>query len=134
MTFIKWFFDTFHGYDAFGRMSILGVFLYALTWPLVIFLIGRRYDEQFKENTALFFPFGNRRVWRIGMYAGNMLLQGFGLKFRPFTASYAVFQGYNLWKSAPRFERILVCIHLLPAILGILALCFYYMHKAIIYL
>ncbi len=128
MNFIIWVFKNSHGYDLLAFFCMLGILISFLTLPLMYFFIVGRFDPQFKDKTAFYFPYATSKWGRIGWYTGVMLVQGFGRKFQSKSVYKQVFDDYNLWKNASLFEKILVFVNLVPGIMAIIGSFIWYIH------
>lgn len=100
-----------------------------ILYPFVIFRLAKRFDLQFKDATEEFLPLANGLIGRTGWYEVTMIAQGLGKKIGSRTVYYVIFKNYNLWKIATVFDKILVVMHLIPALIAALIVACFYVHK-----
>ncbi len=124
------FLNSLHNFEeTTALICVIGMFIFGITWPFVLFFIGRRFDPEFRDFMIELFPLSYSKIGRVGWYSVVMFAQGCGRRYPPKTVYYYIFGDTNLWKSAPVSERILIVFHLVPGYIGVFAMIIYYIHK-----
>ena len=130
MNFFIFLFKSSPGYQIIYPLSMLSGLINLITLPLVAFFIALLFDPQFKDRTVYLYVLGSSRMMRSALYAGFMLMPQW-LRIRPHTLPKAIFKGYNLWKNATIFERILAYVYILSGTILMLAIIIYFSHRFI---
>src|SRR5271163_1293872 len=99
------FLSSLHNFQEISALiCIITSLIFLITWPFVLFFIGRRFDPEFRDFAEELLPFSFSKIGRVGWYSLMMFNQGLGKKNRPKTIYYDIFGDSNLWKSAPVSE------------------------------
>ena len=116
-----------------GIIGGLGVFISGFSIPLMVIFISRRFDPLFKIKVmTLYSPrLAFSRFGRSTLYSAVMLSTRW---YRNRPRVYEMFNGYNLWQNASKFERILACLYYIPGTIGLSAAAIFSINHFIFYI
>ncbi|MBS0350354.1 MAG: hypothetical protein JSR33_04045 [Proteobacteria bacterium] len=100
------------------------MFIGAFTIPFIMYLLPRRFDSKFGCALMGYGSFIKSSWYSLGVAAPKWLI-------RKKSGSYRLFNGYDFWEHANKFERALCCISFYSMSLTIIGLIIFLFHYLI---